>query len=137
MLPRISIALFFAMALIYKGYGDYYSVVWSSVFWIGMYFMIASLCWEKYTRAKPKFDEYLYLFSSIYFGFMVLENVICLFGQDLYDKLIINTPAYTFGMIAINILVVIMIVEMSNIKKLIRLLFSKIKPWVKKLELKR
>ena len=138
MIARISIALYFGMAYIYKDYGDYFSTVWSSVFWIGMYFLIAALCWEKYTRSKFKFDEYLYLFTAIYFGFMMLMSVICLFSKDLYDKLVINTKEYTFGMIAINVLLIIFIIEVSpKIKKRLRLFFSKIKPWVKKLELKR
>ena len=134
MIARISIALFFGMAYIYKGYGDYYSVVWDSVFWIGMYFLIAALCLEKYTRARVKFDEYLYLFTTIYFGFMMLTSVICLFSKDLHDKLVINTEEYTWGMIAINVLLIIFIIELSpKIKKQIVFLFSKIKPWLKKL----
>ena len=133
-LSIISLVLFFAMALIYKGLGDYYSVYWDSVFWIGMYFMITALVWEKYTRAVGRMQGYLLLFSSIYFAFMTLQSALCLCGKDLYDKLIINTGAYSFGLILINVFIVILAIEFMRIKKNIlklhRYLSLKIKSWL-------
>jgi len=99
----ISLGIFFAMKINYAFWGDYYSIHWTIVYYLVNYFMMMSLFWYLFTKARNKIQRHILLFAVIYFGVLFLEHIVCLFKTDLYNILIVEVGYYSIGIMVLNI----------------------------------
>lgn len=110
-LAAISLIIFFIVKMIYGYWGDYASTYWAVIYYVPLYFMLASVMRYMSMLAITRLQRQLFILGGVYFGVLMILNAVCLFNIDWYAPLLAGGGKMTttlavlcIGLIAINYL---------------------------------
>ena len=107
----ISMAIYFVFKSVYGHWGDYESDYWSAVYYAFKYALTLSLLLFVHKRCLVKLQRWSIRVGLLYFGFLMLLHMVCLFKISLYRTLIshgayigVDIVVLTIGILFINFL---------------------------------
>lgn len=107
-LAAISLIIFFIVKMIYGYWGDYASTYWAVVYYLALYFMIASVMGYMRELAITKLQRQLFTLGMVYFAVLWGMNAVCLFNIDWYMPLLAEGGKITttLGVLVIGLIVI-------------------------------
>ena len=97
------------MKLVYNQFGDYENNYWAIVYYIPSYFLYISLLLHARTLAFSRLQRHFLGVGIIYFGSLLLTNLVCLFKIELFNTLLSGVGKWSVG--AVTLLTMFLIIN--------------------------